>query len=163
MEREKLKVLIVEDSEVVTKRIRSMLKELPDVTVVGEAINGIETMAITGVMNPDVVLLDLQLSGTSGVDVLKEIKQKHPGTKVIILTNYSDLNHRKRCKEAGADYFFDKSIEFEKVPVGFEGTRFAQDVGLLVIRMIPEPTWPSYWISTVALACNLVQLSAAPD
>src|SRR5687768_13892516 len=112
----KLKVLIVEDSEIVTRRIRSMLKEMPEVSVVGEAVNGTEALAINEVMHPDVVLLDIKLPGTNGVDVLKEIKQKNKATKVMMLTNYSDLHHRKRCKEAGADYFFDKSIEFEKVP-----------------------------------------------
>ncbi len=116
MQRQKLKVLIVEDSEVVTRRIRSMLKELAIVAVVGEAINGTEAMAITETMHPDIVLLDINLPGISGVEILKEIKLNHSRTRVMILTNYSDLHHRMRCKEAGADYFFDKSIEFEKVP-----------------------------------------------
>ena len=116
MLREKLSVLIVEDSEVVTRRIRSMLKEIPEVTVVGEAMNGKEALIITQVMNPDIVLLDIHLPGVNGVEVLREIKLSHAKTKVMMLTNYSDLHHRKRCKEAGADYFFDKSIEFEKVP-----------------------------------------------
>jgi DNA-binding NarL/FixJ family response regulator len=116
MLREKLKVLIVEDSEVVTRRIRSMLKEMTHVTVVGEAINGTEALAITDTMDPDVVLLDIHLPGMNGVEILKEIKLNHGRTCVMMLTNYSDLHHRKRCKEAGADYFFDKSIEFEKVP-----------------------------------------------
>ena len=93
-----------------------MLKEIPDVSVVGEAVNGKEALAITEVMNPDVVLLDIHLPGISGVEVLKEIKLTNSHTKVMMLTNYSDLHHRKRCKEAGADYFFEKSIEFEKVP-----------------------------------------------
>jgi len=115
MEEGKLKVLIVEDSEVVTRRIRSMLKEIPEVTVVGEAVNGTEALAITRVMKPGVVLLDIHLPGLNGIEVLKEIKHNDEETKVIMLTNYSDLHHRKRCKEAGADYFFDKSIEFDKV------------------------------------------------
>ena len=113
---EKLKVLIVEDSEVVTKRIRSLLKEMPEVSIVGEAVNGTEALAIHDVMHPDVVLLDIKLPGMNGVEILKEIKTLNRNTKVMMLTNYSDLHHRKRCKEAGADYFFDKSIEFEKVP-----------------------------------------------
>jgi len=116
MPEEKLKVLIVEDSEVVTKRLRSMLKEMPEVSIVGEAMNATEAFAIHGLMNPDVVLLDINLPGMNGVEVLKEIKKLNGDTKVMMLTNYSDLHHRKRCKEAGADYFFDKSIEFEKVP-----------------------------------------------
>ncbi len=116
MQIEKLSVLIVEDSEVVTRRIRSMLKEIPEVSVVGEAVNGKEAMAITQVMNPDVVLLDINLPGQNGIEVLKELKLFNAQTKVMMLTNYSDFQHRKHCKEAGADYFFDKSIEFEKVP-----------------------------------------------
>lgn len=113
---EKLKVLIVEDSEVVTRRIRNMLKEISEVDVVGEAVNGTEALAITEVMNPDVVLLDIHLPGINGIEVLKKIKESGHRTKVMMLTNYSDFHHRKRSKEAGADYFFDKSIEFEKVP-----------------------------------------------
>lgn len=116
MQTEKLRVLIVEDSEVVKRRIRGMLKEIPDVTVVGEAVNRTEALAITGVMDPDVVLLDIHLPGVNGVEILKELKAKHARTKVVMLTNYSDLHHRKWCKDSGADYFFDKSIEFEKVP-----------------------------------------------
>src|SRR5690242_19530088 len=99
MKEGKLKVLIVEDSEVVTRRIRSMLKEIPEVTVVGEAMNGTEALAIARVMKPGVVLLDIHLPGVNGIEVLKEIKQNDEDTKVIMLTNYSDLHHRKRCKE----------------------------------------------------------------
>jgi DNA-binding NarL/FixJ family response regulator len=116
MAQDKLKVLIVEDSEVVTKRLRSLLKEMAEVSIIGEATNATEAFAIHGVMHPDVVLLDINLPGMNGVEVLKEIKKLNDDTKVMMLTNYSDLHHRKRCKEAGADYFFDKSIEFEKVP-----------------------------------------------
>ena len=112
---EKLKVLIVEDSDVVKRRIRSLLKELAGVTVIGEAVNSKEAMAIIGVMSPDVVLLDIHLASGSGMDVLKDTKQLHPEIRVIVLTNYSDLHHRTKCRDAGADYFFDKSIEFEKV------------------------------------------------
>lgn len=115
MQTGKLKVLIVEDSEFVIRRIRSMLNEIPEVKVVGEALNGKEALAITSVILPDVVLLDINLPGLNGVEVLKSIKIFNAGIKVMMLTNYSDLHHRKRCKEAGADYFFDKSIEFEKV------------------------------------------------
>lgn len=112
---EKLKVLIVEDSDVVKRRIRSLLKELQGVIVIGEAVNSKEAMAIINVMHPDIVLLDIHLASGSGMDVLKETKTNHAGTRVIVLTNYSDLHHRTKCREAGADYFFDKSIEFEKV------------------------------------------------
>ncbi len=111
-----LKVLIVEDSPVVAGRIKSMLSELTNMTIVGEAENSKEALIITEVMSPDVVLLDISIQGKSGIHVLKEIKKDHVNTKVIMLTIYAESYYRNVCAELGADYFFDKSTEFEKVP-----------------------------------------------
>ena len=65
--------------------------------------------------NPDFVVLDIKLKKRSGVDILKSIKTTSPGTIVAMLTNYYDQYYLNRCKELGADYFFDKSMDFEKL------------------------------------------------
>jgi DNA-binding NarL/FixJ family response regulator len=116
MKRENLKILLVDNSETVKKRIREMLKEINNVSIIGEANNSREALIITEIMNPDLVLLDLDLPEVNGIDILKKIKKNFEKILVLILTNYSEENHRSRCREAGADYFFDKSTEFEKVP-----------------------------------------------
>jgi len=56
------------------------------------------------------------LRGGSGIDVLQDIKQGHAAPIVMILTNFPYPQYRKKCADAGADFFFDKSTEFDKVP-----------------------------------------------
>jgi len=111
-----LKVLIVEDSPVVSARVKSMLSELQEINLVGEAMNSKEALIITDIMLPDVVLLDISIPGKSGMHVLKEIKKNYLYTKVIMLTTYTESYYRNVCRELGADYFFDKATEFDKVP-----------------------------------------------
>jgi DNA-binding NarL/FixJ family response regulator len=115
-QKEKLNVLIVDDSKIITTRIRNMLAGIKNINVIGEAMNYIEAMDIIRHHAPDVVLLDINLPGKSGVDILKEVKQTYKNIKVIMLTNHSEPLYRTLCKKAGSDYFFDKSAEFEKVP-----------------------------------------------
>ena len=91
-----------------------MLETIAGVTIVGEA----ETAdgAVEGIlrMRPDSVLLDVQLLKGTGLDVLREVHPLEPDTVFIVLTNQPDARYRKLCLDAGADYFLDKSNEFEK-------------------------------------------------
>ena len=64
---------------------------------------------------PQVVILDLEIPGGTGLEVLAVVKKERPKTTVIVLTNYAMCYVRTRCCLAGADYFFDKSTEFERV------------------------------------------------
>ncbi|HEY5497637.1 MAG TPA: response regulator, partial [Syntrophales bacterium] len=74
--------------------------------------------AITSISksNPDVVILDIRLPGKSGIEVLKDIRDKKLPIRVIMLTNYPYPQYRKKCEELGADYFFDKVAEIEEIP-----------------------------------------------
>ncbi|HQW23997.1 MAG TPA: response regulator, partial [Bacteroidia bacterium] len=63
---------------------------------------------------PDVIILDIKIPGKSGVEVLPELKTKSYA-KVIMLTNYSDAYYKNLCMKLGAEYFLDKSNEFEKI------------------------------------------------
>ncbi len=109
-----MKILIADDSPIVRKRLSDLLGELEGVVVVGEAENAAKARLLARHLNPDVAILDLRLGDASGSEVLRDIKQRNPGSTVIMLTNYSDLENRNECIGLGADYFFDKSIEFEK-------------------------------------------------
>ena len=66
---------------------------------------------------PDAVILDLQMPGGSGLDVLRAIRIDHPHLRVLICTNFDYPQYREKCMSGGADYFLDKSAEFEKIPV----------------------------------------------
>ncbi|MCX6291471.1 MAG: response regulator transcription factor [Bacteroidetes bacterium] len=111
-----LKILIVEDSAVVSERIANLLADLKDVCITGVASNSSEAMKSVMASRPDVVLLDISIPGKSGMHVLKEIKEIFPEVKVVMLTNYSENYYRNLCRQLGADAFLDKSTEFEKLP-----------------------------------------------
>ena len=100
----------------VSRRIKEMLSELPEISIIDSATDSLEAMTVFETRIPDVVLLDINLPGKSGIEILKEIKLNYLNTSVVMLTNCSEPCMRKLCKELGADFFFDKSSEFEKVP-----------------------------------------------
>ena len=107
-----MKVFIVEDSEMVRKNLQTMLTAISGVAVVGHAVD--EAGALEGIdaLLPDAVILDLHLQQGSGFNVLANIKKHHAATKVIVLSNYANESYITRCRQDGADYFFDKSFQF---------------------------------------------------
>jgi len=110
-----IKIFIADDSSVVRERLVTMLSEIEGHEITGVAQDGIEAIERIQELKPDVLILDIRMPLRSGVDVLRTVKQIDPAPKVIILTNYPYPQYRKRCMEEGADFFFDKSTEFEKV------------------------------------------------
>ncbi len=110
-----MKVLIVDDSPFIRERLISELLEIEGIEIVGEAKDGIEAKEAILKLDPELVTLDIRMPGRSGIDVLRDIKANHPEIKVLILTKYPYPQYRRRCMAAGADYFFDKSSEFQKV------------------------------------------------
>jgi len=118
-----MKVFIADDSTVLRDRLIEMLSELPGLEIIGHAQAVPEACASIKNLNPDVVILDIRMPGGSGIDVLQDIKKDKQSPLVIILTNYPYPQYRKKCLELGADYFFDKSTEFEKVTELFKRLR----------------------------------------
>ena len=110
-----MRVLIADDSEVVCQRLTALLSELPGVEVVGRARDSSEAISSIQELQPDAVILDIRMPGGSGIDVLRTIKKNDFAPRVIVLTNYPYPQYRKACMDAGAEFFLDKSTEFEKV------------------------------------------------
>lgn len=110
-----MNVFIVEDSETARAHLKTMLSDIPGVSVVGYAGDELGAIKRIGELLPDVVTLDISLQPGSGIAVLGYIKKNHPAIKVIVLTNYVDDYYIKTCKDAGADYVFDKILHFQKV------------------------------------------------
>lgn len=115
MENKKLDIAIVDDSDLIRERIVQRINKCDKLKIVWQAENVEKTFNCCCNSVPSVIILDIQLPDGSGIDVLEKIKSDYPGVKVIMLTNYPSLPFRKKCIEAGADYFFDKSTEFENV------------------------------------------------
>jgi len=108
-------VLVVEDSLLIIERILSLLSESSNIKMIIHAANYSESVKMINEISTDIVLLDLNLPDKSGIELLKVIKNNHPQMKVIVLTNHASDNYREICTYMGADYFFDKSSEFDKI------------------------------------------------
>ena len=114
--RKKMKVFIVDDSRIVVERLADLLEEVPGAELVGHA--GDVQGAVLGVLEtkPDALILDLQLLGGSGLDVLRAVRRDAPRLLVVMCTNYPYSEYREECLGAGANFFLDKSAEFAKIP-----------------------------------------------
>jgi len=125
--RRDMKVFVVEDSAAVRERLVEMIREVEDMEVVGEA--GTYDKAVAGIMNtlPDVAILDIKLADDagSGIDVLNEVRKGLPAMRAIVLSNYVTPQHLKASSDAGAEYFLDKSSDFERIPEILEQMRDA--------------------------------------
>lgn len=110
-----MKVLIVDDSQVLARCLRSSLAEVAGLEIIGHADCVADGIMEIRKANPDVVILDIRMPDGSGIEVLESL-EKHPSPPtVIMLTNYNFPQFRKKCLESGAHYYFDKSTEFHRV------------------------------------------------
>lgn len=111
-----MKVFIADDSLAVAERLADLLREIPGVEFVGHAGDAAEAVRDLRQLKPAAVILDLEMPGGSGLDVLRAIRHELPDLQVLICTNYPYPQYRDECFSAGANYFLDKSADFEKIP-----------------------------------------------
>ena len=112
-----MKIVIADDSSMLRDRIKSLLKSLNNNSVVYEAANGAETLQIIRKNEPDLVILDIRMPEMNGIEVLKKIRELKMKVKVCILTNYAYPIYKRRCFEAGADFFLRKTEDFEEIEI----------------------------------------------
>ena len=110
-----MKVFIADDSALVRERVAALISEIEGVEVVGHAGDAPEALEGIQQLRPDVVILDIRMPGNNGIQVLEAIKKSDAAPVIIMLTAFPYPQYRKKCLEAGADYFFDKATEFEQV------------------------------------------------
>lgn len=106
-------LLIVEDSALVRRKLVSALLEIRGAEIL-EAGTVREALAAVARNAPEIALLDIRLPDGTGIDVLKKTRSEGLRTVVVFLTNYATRQYRERCMGEGADFFFDKSTEFDK-------------------------------------------------
>ena len=116
MNRERFHIYIVDDSAAIRARLGEILGRIEDVLVVGEAGNAPQAVTEILALRPDSVLLDLNLNGSSGMQVLRAVHPQDPAIAFVVLTNHAEPQYRRACERAGASYFLDKSTEFDRVP-----------------------------------------------
>ena len=106
-----IRLMIIDDHEMVREGLKAMLVTEPDFQIVGDAADAQQALVLIEQLRPDIVLLDVRLPGVSGIDVCRTITERYPDTAVIILTTFTDEDLVARCIQAGARGFIVKDIE----------------------------------------------------
>ncbi|MFO7583327.1 MAG: response regulator transcription factor [Anaerolineales bacterium] len=106
----KQRILLVDDHEVVRLGLKALLDRHPDFEVIGEASSAREALEQVSALQPGVVVMDIRLPGTSGIEACEEIVQNFPETKVIMLTSYAEDEMLFSAIRAGASGYILKQI-----------------------------------------------------
>src|SRR5437870_4061149 len=96
-----MKILVVDDSARLRRQLIGLLSKLNGIELIGQARCAQDAFNAIHELNPDVLTLDIQMTGGSGLDVLRKIKQENDAPCVIMLTNHSSPPYRKTCMEVG--------------------------------------------------------------
>ena len=110
------RVLIADDSNFMLVRLQQMLLSLEGVELVGSFSNGTDALTALHELKPDLAILDNKMPGLKGIDIIKEIRKEDSEIKLMLLTFYAESPYRQQAMQAGADFFFSKSEDFEKIP-----------------------------------------------
>lgn len=112
----KIRVMIVDDHTLVREGITALLKFYDDVEVVGEASDGLEAIEKLGTLKPDIVLMDIAMPGLGGLEATVEIKKRKPDVKVIVLSQYDDMEYVNRFLKANVSgYILKKAVGGELI------------------------------------------------
>lgn len=110
-----IKVLIVDDQVLVRQGLVTLLSMEEDLEIVGEAADGVEALKQVGFLQPDIVLMDLNMPNKNGMEATEEIKKKYPGTNVLILTTFDEDEKIMRVLGSGATGYLLKDSPSEKL------------------------------------------------
>ena len=108
-----MSVYIAEDSDVVRERLIALLSEIEGIEIAGQSSDAPGAVNAIRKLKPDVVILDIQMPGGNGIDVLRQIKTDAMPPVVIMFSNHPHLE--EKCFNTGADFFFDKSTEHNEL------------------------------------------------
>ncbi|NLY39454.1 MAG: response regulator transcription factor [Firmicutes bacterium] len=108
-----MRIVLVDDHAIFRQGLRSLLEQKCWVEVVGEAADGREAIALVEKLKPDVVIMDIAMSGLNGLEALLQLKNIHPSVKVIILTMHTDDHYVFRALRYGASGYVYKGSTYE--------------------------------------------------
>jgi two-component system response regulator DevR len=106
-----IRLMIIDDHEMVREGLKAILVTEPDFSIVGLAANAEEALILIERLRPDVALLDVRLPGVSGIEVCRIVTERYPETAVIILTTFTDEKVIAQSIQAGAKGFILKDVE----------------------------------------------------
>ena len=108
-----IKFLVVDDEKGISEQLKEFLEDRKYTAFA--ALDAVKAIEIMKKENPNIVILDIRLEGSSGMDLLREIKKINPKARVIMLTGYPDDKTRSMSKELGASAYLTKPYNFEEI------------------------------------------------
>lgn len=109
----RIRVLLVDDHQVVRRGLRTFLEVQDDIEVVGEAADGDEGVARTEELVPDVVLMDVKMPGTDGIEALRRIRESGSAARVLVITSFTEQRTVVPALRAGAAGYVYKDVDPE--------------------------------------------------
>ena len=106
-----LRIILVDDHEIVRLGLRTLLSRYPHFEVIAEAHDAQEALEMTLHHKPDIVVMDIRLPGKNGIEATRDILSARPETKVIMLTGFADLKNAIESKKLGAEDFVSKPYD----------------------------------------------------
>jgi len=104
-----IRILLAEDHKIVREGTRQLLEQSPDMQVVGEASDGVEVVDLAGVIQPDVIVMDVRMPRLNGIEATRAIAKRYPKIKILILSAYDDDSYVFPLLEAGASGYLLKT------------------------------------------------------
>jgi DNA-binding NarL/FixJ family response regulator len=135
----KIKILLVDDHQIILDGLKSLLKSTDDISVSGEANNGREALRILEILEIDVILIDIDMPVMNGIDALKEINARFPKLKVIILSMHKEAGMIKSLMDLGAHGYLLKSCAQDELinairKVAAGQSYFSTDVTMALLK-----------------------------
>lgn len=167
-----IKLLIVDDHDLVRTGLRHIVSGDPGIEVVGEAGNGEEAILKNRDLQPDVVLLDISMPGLSGFEVTKRLRQAKPDARIIILTVHTESPFPSKLLDAGATGYLTKGCEaselLEAIHSVAEGKRYiggdiAQRLALSLLPGASQSPFDNLTAREMEVALMLMQGMGAPQ
>lgn len=113
----KARILIADDHTLVRQGLLALLQGETDITVVGEAANGLEAVALVKELQPDVLLLDISMPGMNGIEVARSLQKEHSQTKVILLTMHEEAEYFFQAIAIGASGYVVKGASSDELMI----------------------------------------------
>ena len=139
-----ISILIADDHKVFRDGITSILGEVEDINIIGEANDGREVMDQLETLEPDVILMDITMGETNGIDTTKLVKQKFPFIKVLVLSMHGESAYIVKMLEAGASgYLLKDAGKYEMIrairTVAEGNTYYSQRVSSAIVEHLTNP------------------------
>ena len=115
-----IKIVLADDHTIVRQGLRSILEQQAGINVVAEAANGREAVRLTEQLKPDVVVMDFSMPDLNGLEATRQIKQRVPETKVLILTRHANQEYVKSILSAGASGYLVKKSAAEELVIAIQ-------------------------------------------